>query len=131
MTKTEFLLTILIQYQPDKWWEQRKISIRGLLIDPVPILQTNITRTVWQTVRRITNEILGVRGLIWEGTQGSMTYSTDWEVVHTLCVGTKKNKKKAGYEGLLDNITLVQWLSTLIFLLSAYLPRFIFLYTPY
>ena len=29
------------------------------------ILQTNITRTVWQTVRRITNEILGVKGLTW------------------------------------------------------------------
>ena len=28
------------------------------------ILQTNITRTVRQTVRRITNEILGVKGLI-------------------------------------------------------------------
>ena len=28
------------------------------------ILQTNITRTVWQTERRITNEILGVKGLI-------------------------------------------------------------------
>ena len=28
------------------------------------ILQTNITKTVWQTVRRITNEILGVTGLI-------------------------------------------------------------------
>ena len=27
------------------------------------ILQTNIIRTVWQTVRRITNEILGVEGL--------------------------------------------------------------------
>ena len=27
------------------------------------ILQTNITRTVWQTVRRINNEILGVKGL--------------------------------------------------------------------
>ena len=27
------------------------------------ILQTNITRTVWKTVRRITNEILGVKGL--------------------------------------------------------------------
>ena len=27
------------------------------------ILQTNITRTVWQTVRRITYEILGVKGL--------------------------------------------------------------------
>ena len=25
------------------------------------ILQTNITRTIWQTVRRITNEILGVK----------------------------------------------------------------------
>ena len=27
------------------------------------ILQTNITRTVWQTVRRITGEILGGKGL--------------------------------------------------------------------
>ncbi|RMX41556.1 hypothetical protein pdam_00008649 [Pocillopora damicornis] len=26
------------------------------------ILRTNITRTIWQTVRRITNEILGVKG---------------------------------------------------------------------
>ena len=29
------------------------------------ILQTDITRTIWQTVRRITNEILGVKGLFW------------------------------------------------------------------
>ena len=28
------------------------------------ILQSNITRTVWQTVKRITNEILGVKELI-------------------------------------------------------------------
>ena len=27
------------------------------------ILQTNVMRTVWQIVRRITNEILGVKGL--------------------------------------------------------------------
>ena len=27
------------------------------------ILQTNITRIVWQTIRRITNEILGIKGL--------------------------------------------------------------------
>ena len=39
------------------------MSIRGLLVDQIPILQTNSTRTVWQTVRRITNEILGVKGL--------------------------------------------------------------------
>ena len=28
--KTDFLLTISIQYQADKWWEKRKISVRGL-----------------------------------------------------------------------------------------------------
>ena len=28
------------------------------------VLETNITRTTWQTVRRIINEILGVKGLI-------------------------------------------------------------------
>ena len=28
------------------------------------ILQTNIARTEWQTVRRITNEMLGVKGLL-------------------------------------------------------------------
>ena len=34
-----------------------------LLIDPIPNSPTNIIRIVWQTVRRITNEILGVEGL--------------------------------------------------------------------
>ena len=29
---------------------------------PYQVLQTNIRRIVWQTVRRITNEILGVKG---------------------------------------------------------------------
>ena len=28
------------------------------------MLRTNITRFIWQTVRRIANEILGVKGLI-------------------------------------------------------------------
>ena len=41
----------------------KKILIRELLIDPIPILQTNITRTIWQTVKRITNEILVVERL--------------------------------------------------------------------
>ena len=41
----------------------KKILIRELLIDPKPILQTNITRTIWQTVKRITNEILVVERL--------------------------------------------------------------------
>ena len=34
VTKTEFLLTISIQNQEDKWWESRKVSTRGLLVDP-------------------------------------------------------------------------------------------------
>ena len=29
------------------------------------ILRLNIFRIVWQTVRRITNEILGVKGFTW------------------------------------------------------------------
>ena len=32
----------------------------GLLIDLIPNSPTNIIRIVWQTVRRITNEFLGV-----------------------------------------------------------------------
>ena len=36
VTKTEFLLTISIQSQIDKWCEYRKISINGLSFDSVP-----------------------------------------------------------------------------------------------
>ena len=61
VTKTEFLLTISTQYQADKWWELRKILGRGLLVDPIPTLQTNmVIRIEGQRVRRITNKILGV-----------------------------------------------------------------------
>ena len=36
MTKTEFLPSLFIQYQADKWWEKREISIRELLADAIP-----------------------------------------------------------------------------------------------
>ena len=42
---------------------KEKISIGGLLVDSIQILQTNILEIVWQTVKRITNEILGVKGV--------------------------------------------------------------------
>ena len=41
----------------------RKMSARGLHLVQYQIPQTNVTKTVWQTVRRITDEILGVNGL--------------------------------------------------------------------
>ena len=41
----------------------RKMSTGGLHLIQYQIPQTNVTRTVWQTVRRITDEILGVNGL--------------------------------------------------------------------
>ena len=47
------------------------------------ILQTNITRTVWQTVRRITNVIMGVEGLTLKidiSTLSSNVRNT-WEVI--------------------------------------------------
>ena len=60
----EFLLTISIQYQTDKWQEERKISIiEDYQLIQYQILRTNITRMVWQTVRRITYEILGMERL--------------------------------------------------------------------
>ena len=40
------------------------MSIMGLLIR-YQILQTNIMRIISQTVRTITNEILGVKGLLY------------------------------------------------------------------
>ena len=39
------------------------MSARGLYLVQYQIPQTNVTRTVWQTVRRITDETLGVNGL--------------------------------------------------------------------
>ena len=74
MIKTEFLFTISIQYQADKLWDlkkekKKKYQLWDYKLIQYPILQANITRTVWQKVRRITDEILEVKGLIvllWE-----------------------------------------------------------------
>ena len=41
----------------------KKISIKGLLVDSMIISSNYITRTVWQTVRRITNEMMGLKRL--------------------------------------------------------------------
>ena len=35
----------------------------GLLVDQIQILRTDMTRIALQTVRRLTNEILGMKGL--------------------------------------------------------------------
>ena len=63
MTKTEFLLTISnnINQASDKNREKYQLGAYELI--QYQILPTNNTRTVWQTVKRITNEILGVKGL--------------------------------------------------------------------
>ena len=42
---------------------KEKYQPGGYKLIQYQILQTNITRIVWQTVRRITNEILGIKGL--------------------------------------------------------------------
>ena len=43
--------------------KKEKSSLGDYWLIQYQILQTNITRTIWQTVRRITNEILGVKVL--------------------------------------------------------------------
>ena len=45
---------------------EEKYQFRDNKLIQYEILQTNITRTVWKTVRRITNEILGVQGLMFD-----------------------------------------------------------------
>ena len=43
---------------------KEKYQLRGYELIQYQILRTDI-RIVWETVRRITNEILGVKGLMW------------------------------------------------------------------
>ena len=62
MTKTEFLLSISIQNQVISDENKEKYQLGDYKLIEYQIPQTNITRTVWETVRRITNEILGVMG---------------------------------------------------------------------
>ena len=55
-----------LQYQyniKQKSDEKEKYQLGDYKLIQYQILQTNITRTVWQTVWRITNEILGDKGL--------------------------------------------------------------------
>ena len=42
----------------------RKILIKDYYLIHYQIPQTNFRSTIWQTVRRIINEILGVKGLM-------------------------------------------------------------------
>ena len=42
---------------------EKKILIRDYYLIHYQIPQTNFRSTIWQTVRRIMNEILGVKGL--------------------------------------------------------------------
>ena len=61
----KFLLTISIQYQAEKQWQWRKLSIWGLLVDPVQNSPNKYHKNCMQIVRRIiTDKILGVEGSI-------------------------------------------------------------------
>ena len=42
---------------------EEKYKFEDFLVDPVPNSQNCIVRIVWQTVRRITNEIMAIEGL--------------------------------------------------------------------
>ena len=73
VTKTEFLLTISIQSQVDKWRVNRKISVSGLSYDSIPNSPTKIISNVQETVRGITKRIMGVNGLIRSAVTGCFT----------------------------------------------------------
>ena len=70
MTKTKFLLKIRCNNKQTSDKNKEKYSRGDYKLMQYQILQTNITRTTWQTVKRITNDILGVKGL------GTSNYSS-------------------------------------------------------
>ena len=43
--------------------KKEKYQLWGYLLNQYQILQTNLMRIIWQTVRKIPNEILRVKGL--------------------------------------------------------------------
>ena len=63
MTKTEFLLRYHYNIKQTSDENKEKYQLEDYWLIQYQIPKTNITRTVWQTVRRITNEILGVKEL--------------------------------------------------------------------
>lgn len=69
MTIAEFFLKISTQYQMDKWWKQRKMSIKKLVIDLISNSQITIVgllgRQWGELLNKIKNEILGLKGLTW------------------------------------------------------------------
>ena len=69
MTIAEFFLKISKQYQMDKWWKQRKISIKKLVIDLISNSQITIVglfgRQWGELLNKIKNETLGLKGLTW------------------------------------------------------------------
>ena len=69
MTIAEFFLKISTQYQMDKWWKQRKISIKKLVIDLISNSQITIVglfgRQWGELLNKIKNEILRLKGLTW------------------------------------------------------------------
>ena len=48
MVKRVFFLTLSIQYQADKRWEQMKLSVKGLLV-----YISDIIKTIWQRVKAL------------------------------------------------------------------------------
>ena len=61
MTKTEFSLQYQYNIKQTRKENREKDQLGDCKFIQYQILQTNIVRTVWQTVGRIANEILGVK----------------------------------------------------------------------
>ena len=73
-----------LQYQADKLDENKvkyQLGDHDYKLIQYQILQTNITRVVWQTVTRITNEILGVKGLRCCTTVKVLYQSDKWKLI--------------------------------------------------
>ena len=69
------------------------------------ILKTNITRTEWQTVRRINSEILGVKGL--------RQHQCDWQLgylIHNVMCNKHGKSSQRESMSVTVNDTLTNWI---------------------
>ena len=84
-TMTKFLLTISMKFQADE--NKEKYQSRDWQLIQYWILHSNNMRTVSQTVRRIADEILGVKGLskLLESVLRLLLFSVIWTANVNIC----------------------------------------------
>ena len=132
MTKTEFLLRYHYNIKQTSDENKEKYQLEDYWLIQYQIPKTNITRTVWQTVRRITNEILGVKGLrafllcLWEGNWNKLynyinplSSTSDLDIISPYTIHTISSRQVMRIKKII-NYVIVVWSNSKFSKLTSY-----------